>query len=89
MSVGVTVAAAERVARLLRADLRGRTAYGAPQLDVPVRLNPNENSYAVPADVVAAITDAVAGCATDPNRHPDREFTALREDLAALSLIHI
>ena len=83
MSVGVTVAAAERVARLLRADLRGRTAYGAPQLDVPVRLNTNENSYAVPADVVAAITDAVAGCATDLNRYPDREFTALREDLAA------
>ena len=54
MSVGVTVAAAERVARLLRADLRGRTAYGAPQLDVPVRLNTNENSYAVPADAAAA-----------------------------------
>ena len=33
----------------LRPDLRGRTPYGAPQLDVPVRLNTNENSYPVPA----------------------------------------
>jgi len=74
---------AERVARLMRDDLRGQTAYGAPQLDVPVRLNTNENSYAVPPDVVAAITAAVAGCASDLNRYPDREFTALREELAA------
>ena len=68
---------------LLRPDLRGRSAYGAPQLDVPVALNTNENSYAVPADVVAAITEAVAACASELNRYPDREFTALREDLAA------
>ena len=40
---------------MLRPDLRGRTAYGAPQLDVPVALNTNENSYAVPPVVVAAI----------------------------------
>ena len=71
------------MARLLRDDLRGHTAYGAPQLDVPVRLNTNENSYAVPAPVVAAITDAVAACASELNRYPDREFTALRSDLAA------
>jgi len=37
---------------LLRPDLRGRTPYGAPQLDVAVPLNTNENSYAVPQDVV-------------------------------------
>ncbi len=78
-----TQSVAERVARLLREDLRGQTVYGAPQLDVPVRLNTNENSYAVPADVVAAITEAVAACASELNRYPDREFTALREDLAA------
>lgn len=82
IEAGVTDAAA-RVARLLREDLRGQTAYGAPQLDVPVRLNTNENSYAVPPDVVAAITSAVGGCASELNRYPDREFTALREDLAA------
>jgi histidinol-phosphate aminotransferase len=68
---------------MLRPDLRGRTAYGAPQLDVPVALNTNENSYAVPPVVVAAITQAVAAVAAGLNRYPDREFTALREGLAA------
>ncbi len=67
---------------MLRADLRGRTAYGAPQLDVPVALNTNESSYAVPEVVVAAMTRAVADVAGGLNRYPDREFTALREDLA-------
>ncbi len=70
------------VSNLLRDDLRGRTAYGAPQLDVAVRLNTNENSYAVPADVVAAVTEAVQQVAGHLNRYPDREFTALREALA-------
>ena len=32
----------------LRADLRGKTPYGAPQLDVAVRLNTNENPYPPP-----------------------------------------
>ena len=71
------------VANLLREDLRGRTPYGAPQLDVPVRLNTNENSYAVPDDVVTAITAAVTDTARHLNRYPDREFTELREALAA------
>ncbi|MGN6633961.1 MAG: histidinol-phosphate transaminase [Oryzihumus sp.] len=71
------------IEQLLRPDLRGRTAYGAPQLEVPVRLNTNENSYAVPEDVVAAIVAAVAEVAPTLNRYPDREFTRLREDLAA------
>jgi histidinol-phosphate aminotransferase len=68
---------------LLRPDLRGRTPYGAPQLDVPVPLNTNENSYAVPRDVVDAIVAAVAEVAATLNRYPDREFVRLREDLAA------
>ena len=38
----------------LRDDLRGRSPYGAPQLDVAVRLNTNENSYPVPDAVVDA-----------------------------------
>lgn len=50
---------------LLRPDLRGRTAYGAPQLDLPVTLNTNENSYAVPAAVVDEIASAVAEIAPD------------------------
>ena len=68
---------------LLRPDLRGRTAYGAPQLDVSVPLNTNENSYAVPQDVVDAIVSSVAEVASGLNRYPDREFVRLREDLAA------
>ena len=44
----------------LRPDLRGRTPYGAPQLDVPVRLNTNENSYPVPQVVVDAVLVALA-----------------------------
>jgi histidinol-phosphate aminotransferase len=71
------------LARLpLRADLRGRTPYGAPQLEVAVRLNTNENSHPVPEDVAAAVVQAVAREAGGLNRYPDREFTALRADLA-------
>jgi histidinol-phosphate aminotransferase len=33
----------------IRDDLAGLVPYGAPQLDVPVRLNTNETPYAVPA----------------------------------------
>ncbi|MGB8505298.1 MAG: histidinol-phosphate transaminase, partial [Mycobacterium sp.] len=29
----------------LRDDLRGKSPYGAPQLEVPVRLNTNENPH--------------------------------------------
>ena len=72
-----------RLRELLRPDLRGKTAYGAPQLDVPVRLNTNENSYPVPETVVRDITAAVAAVAADLNRYPDREFTELRTALAA------
>jgi histidinol-phosphate aminotransferase len=68
---------------MLRPDLRGRTAYGAPQLDVPVALNTNENSYPVPPVVVAAVAAAVEAVAPGLNRYPDREFTALRTALAA------
>ena len=68
---------------LLRPDLRGQTPYGAPQLKVAVALNTNENSYAVPPDVVEAIVASVADVASGLNRYPDREFVRLREDLAA------
>ena len=71
------------IADLLRPDLRERSPYGAPQLDVPVALNTNENAYAVPEPVVRAVTDAVARVAPRLNRYPDREFAALRADLAA------
>ena len=67
----------------LREELRGIEPYGAPQLDVPVLLNVNENPYPPSAAVVADIERAVAEAARDLNRYPDREFVALREALAA------
>jgi histidinol dehydrogenase len=67
----------------LRADLAGRVAYGAPQLDVPVRLNTNENPYPPSPELVRAIAGAVAGVAGTLNRYPDRDAVALRADLAA------
>lgn len=73
----------ERLNRLpLRTNLRGLTPYGAPQLDVPILLNVNENTHGVPADVLAAISEAVTAAAAGLNRYPDREFTELRERLA-------
>ena len=35
----------------VREDLRGLTPYGAPQLDVDVRLNVNENPFAPSAEL--------------------------------------
>jgi histidinol-phosphate aminotransferase len=66
----------------LREELRGLRPYGAPQLEVPVRLNTNENSYPVPDEVVEAIAKAVQGELRDLNRYPDRDAVALRTDLA-------
>jgi histidinol-phosphate aminotransferase len=66
----------------IRDDLRGRNPYGAPQLDVPVRLNTNENSYPLPDVVVEAIAKAVTAELRELNRYPDRDATALRADLA-------
>ncbi|MCZ7379368.1 histidinol-phosphate transaminase [Micromonospora sp. WMMC250] len=66
----------------IRDDLRGLSPYGAPQLDVPVRLNTNENSYPVPEPVVEAIGKALAAELRELNRYPDRDAVALRADLA-------
>ncbi len=66
----------------LREDLRGRSPYGAPQLDVPVRLNTNENPYPPPPELVDDVTAAVREAASGLNRYPDRDMTALRENLA-------
>lgn len=67
----------------LRDELRGATPYGAPQLDVPVQLNTNENPYPPSERVVAGIAAAAAGAARTLNRYPDRDAVALRRDLAA------
>jgi histidinol-phosphate aminotransferase len=66
----------------IREELRGIAAYGAPQLDVPVCLNVNENPYGPSADCAASIAEAVGRIAGELNRYPDREFVALRAALA-------
>jgi len=66
----------------LRSDLVGRTPYGAPQLDVPVRLNVNENPFPPSEKLVKAIGEAVMAAAADLNRYPDRDAIELRKDLA-------
>jgi len=66
----------------LREELLGLEPYGAPQLDVPVQLNVNENPYPPSEKVVADVATAVAEATTTLNRYPDREFTRLREALA-------
>jgi histidinol-phosphate aminotransferase len=66
----------------LREDLRGRSPYGAPQLDVAVRLNTNENSFPLPKQLVDDIAEAARESAATLNRYPDRDAVALRADLA-------
>jgi histidinol-phosphate aminotransferase len=67
----------------LRDDLRGLSPYGAPQLDVPIRLNTNENPYPPPQALVDDLERSVAAVAASLNRYPDREALELREALAA------
>ena len=66
----------------VRDDLRDLHPYGAPQLDVPVQLNTNENPYPPSASLQQAIADAVAEVAGTLNRYPDRDALDLRKDLA-------
>lgn len=67
----------------VREDLRGQVPYGAPQLDVAVRLNVNENPYPPSAELVADVAAAVAVATAGLNRYPDRDAIELRADLAA------
>jgi histidinol-phosphate aminotransferase len=66
----------------VRPDLAGLHPYGAPQIDVPVLLNTNENPYPPSPVLQQAVTDAVAEVAATLNRYPDRDAIELRKDLA-------
>ncbi|HIY94167.1 MAG TPA: histidinol-phosphate transaminase [Candidatus Rothia avicola] len=79
---GVTETTTALEALPLREDLRGRSPYGAPMIDVPVTLNVNENTHPMPQEVIDAITHDVAEAAVTLNRYPDREFDTLRAELA-------
>ncbi|WP_393084388.1 histidinol-phosphate transaminase [Streptomyces sp. LN704] len=66
----------------VRDELRGKSPYGAPQLDVAVRLNTNENPYPLPEPLVERIAERVREAARDLNRYPDRDAVQLRTELA-------
>lgn len=78
-----TVAADTSLDQLpLREELRGKTAYGAPQLEVPVRLNTNENPYPPSQALVEDLITTVAKLAPELNRYPERDAVELRTALA-------
>ena len=66
----------------LRDDLRGKSPYGAPHLEVPVRLNTNENPYPPSPALVDDVARSVRAAAAELHRYPDRDAVALRTDLA-------
>ena len=66
----------------LRPELVGEQPYGAPQLDVAVCLNVNENPYPPSEQVISDIAAAVAVAGRAMNRYPERDALGLRGDLA-------
>lgn len=66
----------------LREELRGKSAYGAPQLTVPVQLNTNENPFPPSPALVADIVATVQEFAGTLNRYPERDCVELRTELA-------
>ena len=66
----------------LRPELVGEQPYGAPQLDVPVMLNVNENPFPPSPRVRQQMASAILEMARTVNRYPDREAYELRKDLA-------
>jgi histidinol-phosphate aminotransferase len=77
-STDASAAPAERVP--VRADLTDVQPYGAPQLDVPVRLNTNETAEPPPAGYLEEVGRRIQ--ALELNRYPDRPHRRLREALA-------
>ena len=67
----------------LRESLRGQSPYGAPQLEVPYRLNTNENPHPPSQALVDDLAESVRAAASQLHRYPDRDAVALRTDLAA------
>jgi histidinol-phosphate aminotransferase len=66
----------------LRPELVGQQPYGAPQLDVAVCLNVNENPYPPSEQVISEMAAAVAEAGRSMNRYPERDALGLRADLA-------
>lgn len=66
----------------VRPDLADIEPYGAPQLDVPVRLNTNETAHPPPATFTEVVAERLQDLRL--HRYPDRDARELRERLAAL-----
>jgi histidinol-phosphate aminotransferase len=66
----------------VRDDLLDVTPYGAPQLDVPVRLNTNEVALPPPSGFVDEVAARMSGLQLQ--RYPDRRAIELRSALARL-----
>jgi histidinol-phosphate aminotransferase len=64
----------------VRADLADVEAYGAPQLDVPVRLNTNETATPPPPGYLEEVGRRIQGLGL--HRYPDRPHMALRSAIA-------
>jgi histidinol-phosphate aminotransferase len=64
----------------VRDDLRDVKPYGAPQLDVAVRLNTNETPLSPPRSFIAELARRLPEL--ELNRYPDRDALALRKALA-------
>ena len=64
----------------VRRDLESVEPYGAPQLDVPVRLNTNETPWPPPAEFVERLAERLTAVAL--HRYPDRRAWALRQRIA-------
>lgn len=73
----------------LRQSLRGRTPYGAPQVEAAAKLNTNENPYSLPMEVVTSIEKSIHEVLTDLNRYPDRDAVELRRKIATYVNTHM
>lgn len=81
---GAVLGASATVEQLpLRDILRGKKPYGAPQVEVPVRLNTNENPHPPSHALVDDVVVSVRAAAAELHRYPDRNAVALRTDVAA------
>ena len=63
-------------------NLKDLTPYGAPQISVAVRLNTNENPYALDQELQNAISREITKQLSHLNRYPDRDALELRSQLA-------
>ena len=66
----------------LRDDLRGLSAYGAPQINNVAALNTNENPFPLPKSVIDSMIENLKEILPNLNRYPDRDAVKLRTSLS-------